>query len=75
MGSWGAAQRGMSSPPQKLSDTLREWTGRVPVCKCTRDDADHPTRPAAKIVATITAATRERESGRMVDYDGSLAGY
>ncbi|GFZ51957.1 hypothetical protein JCM24511_09727 [Saitozyma sp. JCM 24511] len=51
MGSWGAAQRGMSSPPQKLSDTL------------------------PKIVATITAATRERESGRMVDYDGSLAGY
>jgi hypothetical protein len=35
-----------------------------------------PTVPAAaKIVATITAATRERESGRMVDYDGSLAGY
>ncbi|RSH82817.1 hypothetical protein EHS25_005807 [Saitozyma podzolica] len=51
MGSWGAAQRGMSSPPQKLSDTL------------------------PKIAATITAATRERESGRMVDYDGSLAGY
>jgi hypothetical protein len=41
----------------------------------TRLTTGPPVPAAAKIVATITAATRERESGRMVDYDGSLAGY